>query len=238
MNHVSVAEVLARANASLVADDVDVTGAIASVIAGAAEALPADAVALLVESDGVLDLLSATSHQVADLEIYQAQVEEGPCVDTIRLGVDIDVVGAEAIEERWPTVGPLIVQSGYSSVHAAPLTWHGVAFGGLNIFRVEALSLADQQVGCRALADALTLAIVAQALGRVDVAEALRAALEDRAVVEQAKGALGHVAGLDMAAAYRALLSRAAADGVPLGVAAREVMRHARAGTLTESTAR
>jgi hypothetical protein len=238
MNHVSVAEVLARANASLVADDVDVTGAIASVIAGAAEALPADAVAVLVDSDGVLDLLSATSHQVADVEIYQAQVEEGPCVDTIRLGVDIDVVGAEAIEERWPTVGPLIVQTGYSSVHATPLTWHGVAFGGLNIFRVEALSLAEQQVGCRALADAITVAIVAQALGRVDVTEALRAALEDRAVVEQAKGALGQVAGLDMAAAYRALLSRAAVDGVPLGVAAREVMRHARAGTLTESTAR
>lgn len=236
MNHLSVTEVLARANSALVAEIVDVTGAIASVIGGAAEALPADAVAVLVESDGVLDVLAATSHRVLDLEIFQAQVDEGPCVDTIRLGVEVDVVGAAAITQRWPTVGPLIVRSGYSAVHATPLIWHGVAFGGLNIFRTEPLSLADQQVECRALADALTVAIVARVLARAEVTGSLRAALEDRAVVEQAKGALAHAAGLDMASAYQALLSRAAADGATLGVAAREVMRAARAGTLTEST--
>jgi hypothetical protein len=235
MNHLSIGDVLARANAVLVDPDLDVTGAIAVVLAGAGEALPADAAAVLVQSDDSLELLAATSHRVADLELHQAQADEGPCVDTIRLGTAIDVVGRAAIEERWPHSGPVIVGSGYSSVHAAPLTWHGEPFGGLNLFRAEPISFAEQQRDCRALADAVTLAIVGRYLTPDHVTAGLRAALEDRAVVEQAKGALAHVRSLDMANAYAALLAMAEAEGAPLGVTARRVMQMARSGTLGQS---
>ena len=60
----------------------------------------------------------------------------------------------------------------------------------------------------------------------------LRSALSDRAVVEQAKGALGHVRSLDMSAAYDALVAMADEEGVRLGVAARRVMERARTGAL------
>lgn len=235
MSHLSIGDVLARANAALVDPDLDVTGAIASLLAGATEALGADAAAVLVESEGSLELLAATSHRVADLEIHQAQTDEGPCVDTIRVNADIDVVGTEAIEERWPLSGPVITRSGYSSVHATPLTWHGTAFGGLNLFRSQPVSLRDQSDECRALADAITLAVVARFLTDGHVTEGLRAALAERAVVEQAKGALAHVRSLDMPAAYDELLALAEAQRAPLGVTARQVMQQAREGTLGRS---
>lgn len=232
MTHLSVAQVLARANAALVEADLDVTGLIAALLAGAVEALPADAAAVLVEFDGSLDLLAATSHRAADLEIHQAQVDEGPCIETIRLGSDIDVVGTAAIEERWPNTGAVILRPGYSAVHTTPMTWHGVTFGGLNLFRTEAISFEDQQVECRALADAVTLAIVGRDLGADHATNGLRAALEDRAVVEQAKGALAHVRSIDMHAAYGTLLAMTELEGTPLGVTARRVMQRARGGTL------
>jgi hypothetical protein len=228
MTTLSVAQVIARANAALVGADLDVTGAIASLLAGAVEALPADAAAVLVEFDGSVDLLAASSHRVADLQIHQAQVDEGPCVEAIRFGRDISVVGSAAIEDRWPDTGPVILRSGYSAVHATPMTWHGETFGGLNLFRAEPISFDDQQVECRALADAVTLAIVGRCLVRDHAKDGLRSALADRAVVEQAKGAIAQVRSLDMPAAYSALVEMAAQEGSPLGLTARRVMQRAR----------
>ena len=56
----------------------------------------------------------------------------------------------------------------------------------------------------------------------------------ERAVVEQAKGALAHTRSLDMAAAFDALCNLAEEEGVSLGVAARRVTDRARAGTLDD----
>jgi len=232
MNHLSVSEVLARANATMVDPRVDVTGALASLLAGCTDALEADAAAVLVESGGLLDLLAATSHRVADLEVYQAQVEEGPCLDAIRRGEPVGLSGAAAIVERWPVAGPVIVASGYTSVQATPLVWRGSAFGGLNVFRSEDTDFEAQLAECRALADAVTLVIVSGHASVDHLGEGLREALAERAVVEQAKGALAHVRSLEMAQAYEALLALAEAESVPLGAAARHVMEQARTGTL------
>jgi hypothetical protein len=232
MKRISVSQILASANATMVRPDRDVTGAIALLLAQTLEALPADAAAVLVESEGALDLLAATSHRVADLEVYQAQVDEGPCLDAIREGVSVGAAGAARISARWPVAGPVIVQSGYTALLATPLTWQGNAFGGLNLFRSDGTSFEGQEEDCRALADAVTLILVSGRLGAEYLTEALHAALEDRAVVEQAKGALAHIRSLEMAQAYGALLALAEADGVPLGTAARRVMEQARTGTL------
>ena len=129
--------------------------------------------------------------------------------------------------------GPVIVRSGYQSVQAIPLTWRGEAYGGLNVFRAEPVGFEDQQDECRALADAVTMLIVNARLDGELLVSGLRTALADRAVVEQAKGALGYVRSLDMPAAFDALVAIAREEGVPLGVAARRVMERARTGALT-----
>ena len=86
MTRLTVSEVLAGANAAIVGPDLDVTGALASLLTGVTGALPADAAAVLVTTEGSLEVLAATSHRVADLEVYQAQVDEGPCLDAMHTG--------------------------------------------------------------------------------------------------------------------------------------------------------
>jgi hypothetical protein len=236
MNHLTVAQALARANASMVEADTDVAGALVSLLVTATHEVQADAAAVLVECDGSMDVLAATSHRVADLEAYQAQVDEGPCVDAIRSGAVVDVAGAEAVVARWPLCGPAMLRAGYTAVHATPLTWHGVTFGGLNVFRSEAASFGPREMECRALADAATLVIVSRNIGPDVMLDGLRQVLEERAVVEQAKGALAHVNSLDMAQAYEALLARSESEGSTLGVTARRVLDLARRGALGQSS--
>ena len=232
MSRMSVSHVLARANAEMVAADLDVTGALASLLAGTLEALPADAAAVLVEVDGHLEVLAATSHRAEELEGYQAQVDEGPCLDAIRSGQVDEACGRDLLAQRWPVTGPTIVRAGFSAVAAVPLLWHGGTFGALNVFRNEPAGFGDDLRDCRALGDALTLVLAARALGPDHVVEGLREALRDRAMVEQAKGALAELRSLDMADAYDALVALARALGEPLGVTARLVMDEARSGGL------
>jgi ANTAR domain len=170
-----------------------------------ASALSTRAAAVLVDVDGTLEVLAASSHRALDLEIHQAQAQEGPCLDTMRSGVEEHEVGADAISARWPRVGPMIVASGYESVQALPLVGQGVTFGGLNLFRGEAIGFEYQQADCRAVANAVTLLIVTAHVEGDQLRAGLHTALEERAVVELAKGALAHAWGLDMASAYDAL---------------------------------
>jgi hypothetical protein len=234
MSSRTVSEVLAVAAARMVSDDHDVTGALAALLSGTVESLGADAAAILVRPDtGRLELLAATSHRTADLELYQAQVDEGPCVDAVESADAVDAAGADRILARWPVVGPVVVASGYEAVHATPMRWRGQTFGALNVFSANPGALAGAGPECRALADAATLLLVTSGhLGPDHLARSLGEALEARAVVEQAKGALAHVRGIGMGEAFDALLAVAADEGVTLGEAARVIMRRARERSL------
>jgi transcriptional regulator with GAF, ATPase, and Fis domain len=238
MSSTTVWEVLASANAAMVQPDLDVTGALARLLTGVTDALPAAAAAVLVDADGSLEVLAATSHRALDLEMHQAQVEEGPCLDALHSGDEVHQVGADEILRRWPTAGPFVVASGYRSVQALPLTWHGRTFGALNVFRSQPEGFEHQQRDCRALADAVTLLIVSAHVDHDHLAASLNAVLEDRSVVEQAKGALAYTRSLDMAEAFDALVALADEEDVTLGVAARRVMAQARQGTLGGPTVR
>jgi ANTAR domain/GAF domain len=238
MTRTSISEVLAGANAAMVAPDLDVTGALARLLAGVTASLPASAAAVLVAAEGSLEVLAATSHRALDLEMHQAQVDEGPCLDALHTGAEVHAVGADDLVARWPKAGPAIVASGYRAVQALPLAWHGESFGALNIFREDPEGFEEQQRDCRALADAVTLLIVSAHVDHDHLAAGLRAALEDRSVVELAKGALAHTRSLDMADAYDALVALADEEQVTLGVAARRVMNRARSGTLGAGPAR
>ena len=232
MKRASVSDVLATANAAMVARDPDVTGALAALLAGVVDSLPARAAAVLVEVEGALQLLAATNHRVADLEAYQSQVDDGPCLDALRTSTEVHAVGADELERRWPLTGPVIVAAGYRSVQALPLTWQGRVFGALNVFRENEDGFAEQQAECRALADAVTLVIASSQPDEERIVSGLNAALEERALVELAKGALAHTLSRDMSGAFEALLDLAHEEGLTLGTAARQVMLRARTGTL------
>jgi len=100
------------------------------------------------------------------------------------------------------------------------------------VFRESPVGFEEQQSDCRALADAVTLLVVSSRVEHEHLAVGLRAALEECALVELAKGALAHARSLGMAAAFDALVELADEEDLSLGVAARLVMAQARSGTL------
>jgi transcriptional regulator with GAF, ATPase, and Fis domain len=225
----SPAQAFADAAAAMVNQD-DVTDTLANLLASCAELTSATALGLLVRTgSGELELLSATSHRTAELELYQVQQDTGPCVDVIHTGEPIEAVSPAEILDRWGAVGEAITAAGYESVYAAPLRWHGVTIGGLNSFR-RSHAQVDREEGLllQAFADVATIVVVqATDLTVRQVAGRIEAALEGRTVIEQAKGVLAYLNDVDMADAYQLLKAQAADHGVTLTVAAERIVQAA-----------
>ncbi|MBI9116178.1 GAF and ANTAR domain-containing protein [Sanguibacter suaedae] len=141
-------------------------------------------------------------------------------------GVDVVRVGADAILETWPTVGPAIVEAGYSSVYALPLVVQGRPIGGLNVFTAHGVTWDDEQRQlARTFADIVTLAVVQSSpRDQDDLTARVHHVLEGRVVAEQAKGVLAYDEDLEMGDAYEHLLDLAHREGITMTAAARAVI--------------
>jgi hypothetical protein len=221
---------LAVAAAAMV-DDHDVIGTLTELLRGSADALGAAAAGLVVKDDkqGTLEFLTATSHRVEELELYQLQVDTGPCLDCVRTDRHVFATRLEDVRSRWPQLEEPFRRAGFVGVHAAPLHWHGHAIGALNLFWTDDGQLGEQGASLtQTFADVATMAIVNS--GFVPVTHVLRrtrAALRERAVIEQAKGVLAHKESLDMAGAFDRLLEMAGRNGHDLALTAADVVRRA-----------
>ncbi len=232
MHSAQATQALAQASAALV-DEHDVPGFLATLLASAQDVLGADASGILVADGQSLELLAASSHDAAELELHQAQFQEGPCVGALKAMSSVSVSGSSELVRTWPHIGPMIVSSGYEFVHAAPLRWHGTALGALGIFRSSDTPFTDEEeVVAQAFADIATLLIVQTE--RVDLAQTMqriREALATRVVIEQAKGVIAELEGVPVNRAYALLIERAAATGVNLTAVARSIVEGAQRPT-------
>jgi len=220
-------EVMAATSAAMLGDH-HPADLLAQLMTDCMEPLGAHAAAILVrDGDDELSLLSASSHATAEIEMLQTQMSAGPCVDAIESRAVVEAIGVDELVARWPEVGAAIRDAGYTSVHAFPMSWHGHVLGGLNIFRTAVDEQTDdtRQIG-QAFADVATLVVVQAANVPADqVAARVRDAMAARSVVEQAKGVLAYLHGLDMEGAYDRLLQRSRLDGLSLTETALSVVR-------------
>ncbi len=228
----TTADAFGDAAAAMVSDHV-VADVLAQLLTDCADLVFAEAVAILVvDRTGALSLLSSSSHRAAELEMLQIQTSSGPCIDAIRTGQHVSAKGSEELTGRWHEVGQAISDSGFQRVDAYPMRWRGRVLGGLNIFRT---SPTDTQAGTatlsQAFADVATLVVVQSTEIPTDqIAARVHEAIMARSKVEQAKGVLAHVHGVDMADAYERLRALAAQNGHSLTETALRVVREQHQG--------
>lgn len=139
-----------------------------------------------------LHLMAATSKQSRELELFQLQCEEGPCLDCYATGQPVTVADLSAEDRRWPRFVPVATEAGFASVHAVPLRAAGITVGALGLFGTDPGHLADADLlVARTLAHVACVALLQEhSPTPATVAPRLRSALADRVVVEQAKGYL------------------------------------------------
>jgi len=168
---------------------------------------------------GDLRVMASSSVTMRDLELYEAQASEGPCLDCYRTGEPVVNEDLETTSARWPRFTPAALAAGFRSVSALPMTLRGTTIGALNLFQTGAASMSDSDLsGARAFADVATIAILQHqaADDARTINEQLNHALNSRIVLEQAKGMLAERANLGVDEAFAWLRNHARRNNLRL----------------------
>jgi len=210
-----------------VLDDFDVVDLLTELTERCADLLDVAAAAfLLADPLGQLRLLAATSTQTRELELFQLQADEGPCVECYATGQPVSVADLRAATARWPRFVPAALEAGVASVHAVPMRAAGIVLGSLGLFgsRPGELNEADLLVG-QTLAHVACVAILQESAPTPStVVPHLRSALIQRVVVEQAKGFLRERFDISVDEAFTLLRRYARTHGDHLSDVARQLM--------------
>lgn len=182
---------------------------------------------LLADARGVLHIMAASSEQTRQLEVFQLQRDEGPCLECYRDGTAVSVANLDEAADRWPQFVPAARSLGFASVHALPMRLRDNVLGALGLFGTEVGSLNDEDLALgQALADVASVALVQDraAADRAVVNEQLQTALTSRVVLEQAKGVLAQRGALEMTQAFTVLRNYARDNNLRLTEVARAVV--------------
>ncbi|MFC7491093.1 MULTISPECIES: GAF and ANTAR domain-containing protein [unclassified Knoellia] len=196
---------------------------------------------LLADGRDVLHVVAASSERTHDLEVFQLQRHQGPCLDCFNTGVAVNVPNLEVEAHRWPDFVRIARSKGFASVHAVPMRLQGTTLGAFGLFGDTPGSLNEDDLAlAQALIHVASVAIINErAASDRDVINAqLQHALTGRIVLEQAKGVLANEGNLEMQDAF-AVLRRYARDHqrkltvladqvVNREVSGQEILRHAR----------
>jgi GAF domain-containing protein len=163
---------------------------------------------MLVSPTGELQYVASSSESMRLLELYQIQVDEGPCVDCFHSGdAIIDRVLANE-GDKWPNFSPRAIELGFHCVYCLPMRLRGRVIGALNFFRVDTQALdPNDVVVAQGLADVATIAILQHqsSLDAKILNSQLNHALNSRIIIEQAKGMISQSLSCDMDVAFNRL---------------------------------
>ncbi|WP_332645051.1 GAF and ANTAR domain-containing protein [Aeromicrobium sp.] len=183
---------------------------------------------LLVDHEGVLQHVAASSEEARLIELLQVQNAEGPCFECFRSAEPAVNMHIADATQRWPEFTRMAAESGFASVHALPMRLRDHAIGALNIFGSDSRDFDEAEVRIiQALADVATMAIVqGRKVDRAEtIAEQLQGALESRITIEQAKGALSGIRDVDPDQAFTLMRTYARTNRQRLSDVAHAILR-------------
>ncbi len=177
------------------------------------EAIDVDAAGVMLAlPGGELQFVASSSESMRVLELFQIQSNEGPCVDCFTSGEAVISDSLSVPDARWPAFTPRAIELGFHAVHCLPMRLRGRTLGALNLFRVHAGAVSNEDIiVAQGLADIATIAILQHqiSLNAQRVNDQLNYALNSRIIIEQAKGKIAQASRCDMDAAFDQLRSHA-----------------------------
>lgn len=209
-------------------DDFDVVDLLQLLVEHCADLFDAVAAGiLLVDRNGVLEVIASTSERSEFVEMMQLRAGEGPCVEAVQRGQVVSVEDLRDVADRWPKFAADARRSGFASLHAIPMRLRDSIIGSLNLFRDRAGRLNEPDaIAAKALADIATISILQQRLVEESLLTQgqLQRALDSRVVIEQAKGFIAQRHDLDMDAAFQLIRGYSRSTQTRLSVVAADII--------------
>jgi GAF domain-containing protein len=185
-----------------------------------------DAAGVTLYLDGKYATAAFTDDRTLEVDEGQYTRDEGPCLQAMRdravLRIDV-----EEAAERWPEFLEDARRSGVRSFLAGPLMLKDESIGALNLYSSAQDGFSDLDDVLIALFTGQAAIAVANAKtygDAVELTRQLQEAIESRAVIEQAKGALMARESIDADAAFGRLRAESQSRNVKLRDIAREVV--------------
>lgn len=192
------------------------------------ELLEADAAGLmLADQRGELQLMACTLERARMLELFELQIQEGPCFESFVTGTAITNVDLSEAYERWPVFTPAAVEAGFRSTHALPMRLRGQVIGALNLFTDQQVTFDQDAIAvAQAMADVATIGLLHERNlhEQTLLSEQLQTALHSRVLIEQAKGVLAARANVSVSEAFNHMRAQARRDGITLTATAQAVV--------------
>lgn len=162
----------------------------------------------LLDDDGELRFVTATSEQVVAAERAQERMKDGPCYQSVRECRPVVVRDIRDHAEQWPEFCETVAEHRLGAIVGIPLALDEERIGSLNIYDRGPREWTDEEVDrAGVLADIASAYVLnASELARSRrTQEQLQHALDARVVIEQAKGKLAGQRGLGMDDAFEVI---------------------------------
>lgn len=192
--------------------------------------LPVDGVGVLLVEEQKLTVATTNSEVGDAVESLEVELEEGPCVECVRVGHPVFVTDLAAAADRYPRFVPRALAAGAGAIHALPMTGHGELVGSLNIVSLRPNDISEEALStAQMLSDVAVSYIFAVRLHEETskLAGQLQNALDTRVLIEQAKGILGERHGESVGDAFERLRRHARSKSAPVREIARQVVEDA-----------
>jgi GAF domain-containing protein len=168
-----------------------------------------------------------TDERTLKVDTEQYDANEGPCLHAARTG-EIVLVDAEEAHEQFPRFCAAARAQGIRSFLAAPLFTNEQSVGSFNLYGRDPAafgSLDAEILDLLTTAVSRTIGDFARYKSASRVAETIQRALENRAPIEQAKGMLMALHGIDAAAAFDMLRQESQTKNIRLHVIASDLVQ-------------
>lgn len=159
-----------------------------------------------------------TDQRTLRVDSEQYDAGEGPCLHAARTGT-IVLVDATDAAQRWPRFAAAAAAEGIHSFLAAPLHAAGQPLGSFNLYgrTRSAFDTLDADIlGLLTATVSRTIGDFARFKSARDVAESIQRALATRGPIEQAKGMLMAIHGIDANQAFDRLRTQSQNTNTPL----------------------